>query len=654
MSEPADPDPTPTSGDVASPRRGLPAEHLPGLQASPGVAIGPAVVVGSAGVTFPRRNLRAAEIEAEWRRFELAVESVQDELRAVTKRMPGTARGAPGSPGASGTRTAEASILEAYVLMVGDDVLARAVRDEIELRRRGAEWAVDSAIQRLAGELATAEDAYLRERSHDVVFVGERLLRALVGAAPAHREIVVSQPSIVVARDLSPADTAAMCRQPVLGFVTEVGSRTSHTAIMARALGIPAVVGVVGALERVQSGDLLVLDGLRGRHVVHPSSADLADARARSASFEQLSRELDAHRAEPALTRDGTPIGLYANIELPAEAPVAREHGARGVGLYRTEFLYIDRAEPPTEDEQLAVFHDVLGAMPGLPVTLRTFDIGGDKFVTAVKVPHELNPMMGLRAVRLGLARPELLLTQLRAMVRASAFGEVRIMVPMVASLDELRQVRTLLERATAEVRAAGHSHAGHIPLGVMIEVPSAALLADAFAREADFLSLGTNDLVQYTLAVDRSNRVLAHLASPFHPAVLRLVVEVLRAAERHHRPVSSCGEMASDPLGAALLLGLGLRDFSMDAVALAEIKVALGRVSCEEASDVARRALELPTAAEVERLVYDAFAARYHDLLLGEPGASVSSARRRHGPPASRSGRGGPPSSQSGQGEGG
>jgi phosphotransferase system enzyme I (PtsI) len=308
-------------------------------------------------------------------------------------------------------------------------------------------------------------------------------------------------------------------------------------------------------------------------------------------------------------------VDLLANLELPGEADVALEQGAQGVGLYRTEFLYIARAEPPSEDEQYAVYRHVAERMAPLPVVLRTFDIGGDKFASAFQAPAEMNPALGLRAVRLGLAHPELLLTQLRAMVRASAHGRVSVMVPMVSALEELHAVRALLSRAIEQVDQTGEPRAAEIPLGVMIEVPAAALLADQFAREADFFSIGTNDLIQYCLAVDRTNQELAYLASPFHPAILALIRRVVDAAERHHRPVSVCGAMASDPAAAAVLVGLGLRQLSTETSSVLEVKAALARISCEEARAVAERALECVTTTEAEQVVREGLAPYFGDL---------------------------------------
>ena len=593
--------------------RGLETTILRGIAGSPGVAIGTAVVLGSSRATYPRRFIDPNHTAAEVARFLGGVDRAQRELREMAARV--------------GDKRAETSILEAYVMMVGDDILAEAVKGHITDGNRCAEWAVAASIETIAAKMSAVPDAYLRERSHDIEFIGERLLLALgdgagddlrstSGASTMPR---LHGPSIIIAYDLSPADTTAMVDEPVVAFVTELGTRTSHTAIMARALEIPTVVGVSELLSRVVNGNTVIVDGLRGIVIVNPSPSDLEEARARAGRHVAFAKGLQGIRDRAAATKDGTAIMLRANVELPAEAILARDQGADGIGLYRTEFLYIDRAVPPTEDQQFEIFKAVVEAMAPKQVTLRTFDIGGDKFVSNFMVPPEMNPMLGLRAVRLALSRPDVFLEHLRAMVRATAYGDVRIMVPMISGVSELRQVRLLLEMAQADVRGRGQPCADEIPLGVMIEVPSAAVMADFLAQEAAFLSLGTNDLIQYCLAIDRTSRSLAYLASPFDPSILRLIAGVIRAGQDWGRPVSVCGAMASDPLAALLLLGLGIRDFSMEAAAIPEIKESLRRVTLVEAEVVAVEAMSHRTAAEVEHCVAAAFAPRLYDLLAGE-----------------------------------
>ena len=584
---------------------------LKGIAGSPGVAVGPALVLGDVRTGYTRRHLHGYQVAEEIERVHTAVVGAKKTLSDVAARLSTPGPGRDNAP-----------ILEAYLLMLSDPLLHEKVEKKIADERKNAEWAVAAAsdeIAKLFGpeEPARGGDSYILERRHDIKFVSDRLLRALAGEA--HTVIPrLDQPMVVIANDLSPADTAGMVREPAIAFVTEIGTRTSHTSIMARALEIPAVVGVADALQNVRSGDMVIVDGLRGEMIVHPSEAMILDARERSARHLAFARGLLTARDRPCVTADGEAISLKANVELPAEAILALDHGANGIGLYRTEFLYIDRATQPDEQEQYELYRAVIEAVAPRPVVLRTFDIGGDKFASTFQLPAEMNPALGLRAVRLALRRPDVFLTQLRAMVRASAHGDLRIMIPMIASVHELREVRKLLTRAVQEIAARGQPHAAKIPLGMMIEVPSAAIMADVFAREAEFFSIGTNDLIQYCLAIDRASRTLARLASPFDPSILRLIRGVTRAADENSIGVSLCGAMASDPLAAAVLVGLGLRDLSMEAAAIPEIKEALRRVTITECQTAAEAALACDSADAVEELVARHFAPRFYDLLTG------------------------------------
>jgi phosphotransferase system enzyme I (PtsI) len=581
---------------------------LKGIAGSPGVAVGPALVLGDLRASFVRRHIPSAQVQQELDRIKQAVHDATQTLREVSSRMPKAMHDA--SP-----------ILEAYEMMLADPTLHERIERRIRHDKKGAEWAVSEACEEIVAMFgpndAADRDAYIAERRHDVEFVCDRLLRALVGDSAPHT-VRLDEPMIVVARDLSPADTAAMVREPALAFVTCVGTRTSHTSIMARALEIPAVVGVADALAEVRTGDMLVVDGLTGLVTVHPSEQSIKDARQRSEQHLAFARRLLSARHQPCRTACGVPVALKANVELPAEAILAVDHGAQGIGLYRTEFLYIDRTTQPGEDEQYEVYRAIVEAVSPQPVTLRTFDIGGDKFASTFQMPAEMNPALGLRAVRLALKRPDVFLTQLRAMVRASAHGDVRIMVPMVASVHEMREVKRLLGQAIEQVRARGLSFEEHIPLGMMIEVPAAAVMADVFAKEAEFFSLGTNDLVQYALAIDRASQSLAAQASPFNPAILRLIRTVAEVGKRFDRPVSLCGAMASDPLAACLLVGLGLRDLSMEAAAIPEIKEAIRRLTVAEAEAIAMEALACDSAEAVEEILARELAPRFIDLLAG------------------------------------
>ena len=580
---------------------------LKGIAGSPGVAVGPALVLGDMRASFARRHVHTAQVEQELERVKQGVLAAKRSLNEVSARMPAAMRDA-------------APILEAYQLMLEDPTLHERVAHKIRHDKKGAEWAVseasDEIVAMFGASTSNEKDTYILERRHDIEFVCDRLLKSLVGDAP--HTVRLEEPMIIVARDLSPADTASMVREPALAFVTAVGTRTSHTSIMARALEIPAVVGVSGALSTVRTGDILVVDGLTGQVIVHPTEQTIKDARQRSEQHLAFARRLLAARHRPCITHDGVPVALKANVELPAEAILAVDHGAQGIGLYRTEFLYIDRTTQPGEDEQYEVYRAIVEAVSPEPVTLRTFDIGGDKFASTFSLPEEMNPALGLRAVRLALKQPEVFLTQLRAMVRASAHGDIRIMVPMVASVHEMRQVRKLLAQAVEQVKARGQPFEEHIPLGMMIEVPAAAVMADVFAREAEFFSIGTNDLVQYALAIDRASQSLAAQASPFDPSILRLIKNVTDVGQKMNRPVSLCGAMASDPLAACLLVGLGLRDLSMEAAAIPEIKEAIRRLSLAECELIAAHALECDSAEAVEELLARDLAPKLIDLLAG------------------------------------
>lgn len=600
---------------------------LHGIAGSPGVAIATALVLEAGTGRIPRRSIGQEEADGELGRFRDAVEDAQAQIGEVHGRV--TSKLPP----------EHLKILEAYQMMLADPGLASAVRHEIVDKSRNAEWAVEVAIQGIVREFDAVDDPYLRERRHDVEFVGERLQRALaanaVPSVPSVRiprasdgrpsrlfrrptpalGVRVAQPTIVVARDLSPADTAAMIREPIVGFVTEVGTRTSHTAIMARALEIPAVVGVSGVLEHVRTGDTIIVDGLRGEVHVRPDAEYAERARIRGERHASRTQLLRMKLREPTTLACGTRVQLLANVELPTEALLAIEHGAEGIGLYRTEFLYIDRKDLPSEDEQFELYRTIAQMVAPRVVTLRTFDLGGDKLASTVAVPDEMNPALGTRAVRLALRESEIFRSQLRAMLRAAAYGDVRVMIPMVASLTELRAVRALMTRAERELDEAGVPYR-KVPLGVMIEVPSTAICADLFAREAEFFSLGTNDLVQYALAIDRSSHELARLASPFDPSILRLIRASTEAAKGADIPISVCGTMASDPLAVLLLVGMGIRHLSMEASAIAEVKETLRRVSCEECEALAKECLALGTAAEVELAVAETFATRLSDLL--------------------------------------
>ncbi|MDO9018913.1 MAG: phosphoenolpyruvate--protein phosphotransferase [Deltaproteobacteria bacterium] len=589
--------------DDAAPRR------LLGIPASPGVVVGRAFVADRRRVTVPRRHIAPDDVESEVQRLRVALGSARVQLEQIRARL-------------SLDASDHSVILDAHLLMLDDALLIeqseRAIRDE----GLNAEWALRRTVEKIKEVFDRADDDYFRERRSDVDFVGERVLRQLMGAPlEISRPLDLHGPVVLVAHELSPADTAALARSDVMAFVTEVGSGTSHTAIMARALTIPAVVGAPDALRHIATGDMLVVDGLRGVVLRNPTDAEAADATDRGERYGAFVRSLRSNRAGAARTRDGTPIRLRANIELPGEVAVAIDHGADGIGLYRTEFLYIDRRDPPTEEEQFETFKRIVSTMAPRSVTLRTFDLGGDKFSTAFRIPKEMNPALGMRAVRLALREREVFRAQLRAMLRASAFGEVRVMIPMIAAVSELRASRGEFDRAKEELRAAGLPFRD-VPFGIMVETPSAVTMSDLLAREADFFSIGTNDLMQYTLAIDRGNEHVAHLARPFDPAILRAIATVSRAAKERGIPCALCGAMAAELMAVPVLVGLGVLELSVEPTAVPEIKEALRRIDLAEAKVFAEELLGIASAEEVELRVRDRYEPVFATLLSnGENG---------------------------------
>lgn len=582
-----------------------PPTRIVGTAAAPGVVVGRVVLLDRRKVQVPRRHVDESEVESEVARLRGAIHAARSQIEAIRSALPQDAKD-------------HGLILDAHLLMLDDDLLVDEAEAAIRAEKVNAEWGLRKSVEQIKALFERAEDDYFRERRSDVDFVGERVLRQLMGHAlevPRARDELQGEPTVLVAHELSPADTANLRSKGFSAFVTDVGSATSHTAILARALELPAVVGAQGATRFLATGDRVVVDGLRGVVILRPNAEQALAAEERNRRYVHFVRSLDANRDQPAATQCGTLVALRANIELPTEALMAREHGADGVGLYRTEFLYIDRRQPPSEEEQTEVYRSVVLAMNGRPVTLRTFDIGGDKFSTAFRLPKEMNPALGLRAVRLALREREVFRAQLRAMLRAAEHGPVRIMIPMIATVAELRAARAELDAARDELAARG-VRAPDVPLGIMVETPSAVFVADLLARESAFFSIGTNDLVQYSLAIDRGNEHVAYLARPLDPAILRAIHTTASAARAAGIPCALCGAMASELLYAPLLIGLGVGELSVDPHAVPSVKAALARVSLRDAREVAARALTLCTAEEVEALLRESVAPKMADLL--------------------------------------
>ena len=547
--------------------------QLFGLQVSRGVAIGRAVLVASSRVDVAHYYVAVDRIDDEVDRLRRARDAVAVEFETLKREMPAEAP------------HELAALLDVHLMLLHDDMLSTATKAWIRDRHYNAEWALSAQLEVLARQFDEMEDAYLRERKADVEQVVERLLRVLArgaDAAPAAaavaRDFAGEDPLVLVAADLAPADRMQFKRSVFTGFVTDVGGRTSHTAIVARSMDIPAVVGARAASRLIRQDDWVVIDGDAGVIVVNPSSIVLEEDRFRQRQSELERARLNRLRHTPAITLDGQNVELLANIELPGDAAAALDAGAVGVGLFRSEFLFMNRSDGlPGEDEQFEAYRSVVQAMQGLPVTIRTVDIGADKpmdrhSASETRHDHGLNPALGLRAIRWSLTEPGMFRQQLRAMLRAASYGPVKILVPMVAHLSEVKAVLEAVARARQQLDDAGRPH-GRAEVGAMIEVPGAAVAIDRFVRHFDFVSIGTNDLIQYTLAIDRADQSVAHLYDSWHPAVLQLLHQVIAGAARAGKAVSVCGEMAGDPAFTEILLAMGLRIFSMHPACVAAIK---------------------------------------------------------------------------------
>jgi phosphoenolpyruvate-protein phosphotransferase (PTS system enzyme I) len=558
-----------------------------GLAVARGVAIGRAVLVASGRVDVAHYFIEPARAEAEVERLREARDAAAAELMAIQVDIPHDA-----PPELS-------AFVDVHLMLVRDDALIEAAGHWVRERHYNAEWALSAQLEVLARQFDEMEDEYLRERKSDLEQVCERILSALA-RAPGEKVIpslaakAGEEPLILVAADIAPADMLTFKRGVFSGFVTDVGGKTSHTAIVARSLDIPAVVGAREASRLIRSDDWIVIDGDAGVVIVDPPAIVLEEYRFRQRQIALERQKLDRLRHTPAITLDGQAVELLANIELPEDAAAAIEAGAVGVGLFRSEFLFMHRSELPSEDEQFEAYRAAVQAMRGLPVTIRTVDVGADKPLERMSVhelrhEHSLNPALGLRAIRWSLSEPAMFRAQLRAILRASAFGKVRVLVPMLAQLGEVRGTLEALERARQQLRDAGRAY-GDVEVGAMIEVPAAALMIRALLRHFDFVSIGTNDLIQYTLAIDRADEQVAHLYDPWHPAVLSLIASTIAGARAAGKDVSVCGEMAGDTAFTPVLLAMGLRSFSMHPRQIASVKQSILR------ADAQRLALGLPS----------------------------------------------------------
>ena len=566
---------------------------LHGTAVSAGITIGHAHLVSSARLEAAHYEIPETAVQGEIFRFDAAIARAKQELAALQGQIP---EDAPGE---------FATFINLHRMILEDSSLSQAPRELIRERRTNAEWALVQQMETLVAQFEEMEDPYLRERRQDIEQVVERVLKALAGAqAPAQPLPSAEGNLIVVAHDLSPADMILFKRHQFGGFVTDVGGVTSHTAIVARSLNIPALVGLHHARHMVRENDLLIVDGLQGVLVVGPDPVVLGEYRLRQSQHQLERQKLKRLKTTPSATLDGTPVELFANIELPQDIGEAQESGAQGVGLFRTEFLFMNRKVLPTEDEQFEAYREVATAMDGRPVVIRTLDLGADKAIVGGDAVEMPNPALGLRAIRYCLAEPQLFLAQLRAILRASKFGKVRILLPMLAHAHEIDQSLGMVKQAKQQLDDKDIAYDKAIEVGGMIEVPAAALALPMFMRRLDFLSIGTNDLIQYTLAIDRTDDAVAHLYDPLHPAVLHLIAHTIQAANRSGTPVAVCGEMAGEARLTRLLLGFGLRNFSMHAQQLLAIKERVLRTNLAEAQVLAQRVLRQSDPAKTQELL--------------------------------------------------
>ncbi len=589
------------SGDHKEKAHGHPYE---GVGAAAGIAVGRAFIVDRRRVRTPKYHLEPDALDGEVLRLETALKLSEHQLDHIYEKLK-----ADGSAGEE-----HLLILEAHRLMLRDEMLVTGVRSLIRDDAINAEWAIRRTVRKIKKIFDEIDHEYFRERRGDVDFVGDRIVRNLMGQVVDVDE-TPPEDSVVIAHDLSPADTVMLGRTPIQGIVTDVGTATSHSAIVARALGIPAVVGTGDITERAGQGDVVVVDGTHGVAILSPTPDEIDNYR--RARNQHLAQEaaLLANRDLPARTSDGHRIHLYGNIEFTREVPVVCDHGGEGIGLYRTEFLYLGRRDLPTEDEHYEAYSEILEALAPQPVTIRTFDLGGDK-VPYTGRKREPNPAMGLRALRLCFKEPKILEVQLRALLRASVHGNLSIMFPMVSGVGELRRAIAMVDQARTDLTAEGIEVSPAVKVGTMIELPSAVAVADQLATECDFFSIGTNDLIQYTLGIDRQNRDVAYLYRPLHLAVLRLIKQVVEAGHAAGIPVAICGEMAGDPALAPVLLGLGVDRLSMNAATIPLVKHVIRSVSLAECTSLVDEACALRTSDEIERFVRDEVQARFPDLL--------------------------------------
>ena len=564
---------------------------ITGIPASPGIVFGKALVLKEEKIVLDTQKISEDQVEAEVARFYAGREAAVEQLNSIHQRA------------LKSLGEEKAAIFEGHLMILEDEELEEEIIDYLRSNKVNASVAASKIIDQQVEMLSEIDDEYLKERAGDIRDIGNRLIKNILGM-----HIVdlgdITEESILVAYDLTPSETAQLNLEKVLGFITDIGGRTSHTSIMARSLELPAIVGTNNVTARVNTGDYLILDAVNNRVYVNPTQAEIDELKTLEAKLAEEKAELAKLKDLPAVTLDGHKVDVVANIGTIRDCEGAHRNGAEGVGLYRTEFLFMDRDQLPSEEEQFIAYKEVVEAMEGRLVVLRTMDIGGDKELPYLNLPKEMNPFLGWRAVRIALDRREILHAQLRAVLRASAFGKLAVMFPMIISVEEIRELKSVLETLKAELCAEGKAFDENIQVGVMVETPSAAVNAKFLAKEVDFFSIGTNDLTQYTLAVDRGNELISHLYNPMSPSVLGLIKQVIDASHAEGKWTGMCGELAGDERATLLLLGMGLDEFSMSAISVPRIKKLIRHVNYQEVKALADEALQKPTAAEIEQLI--------------------------------------------------
>jgi phosphotransferase system enzyme I (PtsI) len=563
-----------------------------GIGVSEGIAIGQAHLFSGMSAEANHYEIAAADVVREQRRYDRAVKEVRDELKHLTDSVR------------HGPSAELAPFVKVHMMLLEDDAFSVAPREIIREQRCNAEWALRLQLDDLLAQFSDIEDPYLREREDDVRQVAERVIAALEGSQRRMTmKPVREDASVLVARDLSPADVILFREHPFAAFITDLGGATSHTAIVARSMNIPAIVALHHSRTLIREDELVIVDGTQGVVIVNPDKHVLAEYRLKQNQARIEREKLKRLRSAPASTLDGTPIQLHANIELPSDVEPVRASGAAGIGLFRSEFLFMNRRDLPGEDEQYEAYREVVEGMKGLPVTIRTLDVGADKAIDGQEYVT-VNPALGLRAIRYCLAEPEVFNTQLRAILRASRHGKVQILIPMLSTWHELNQAIAAVGLAREQLKDEGHKVDDFVPVGGMIEVPAAALALPMFIRKLDFLSIGTNDLIQYTLAIDRADDRVAHLYDPLHPAVLNLIQSVIRTAQQHEKPVAVCGEMAGDVELTRMLLGFGLRNFSMHPAHLLSVKQRVLTTSIPDIAPIVARLLRTDEPEKMRALI--------------------------------------------------